>query len=217
MRRLILPALAFGLLGIVGCARESESAPAARAPEPLAAATPTPSKANGETGCCDDQPTPTAAKPVVHVAAKPNDAPVEIQLVKYKQLAEAVKAHKGKVVVVDVWATFCIPCMKEFPHLVELHQEHAKDGVVCMSVSVDDPEKKELALKFLTKTGATFQNFLLDEEAEVWQKNWKVNGVPIVFVFGKDGAQAAKFDADDPDKQFSYKDVKAKVAELLKK
>lgn len=218
MRRLILPAIAFGLLALVGCARETESAPAASSPAPVVAATPV-SKATGETGCCDDQPTPVAAKPVVVVAAKPNDTPVEIKLVKYDQLKEAVKAHKGKIVVVDVWGTFCIPCMKEFPHLVELHQQYGKDGVVCMSVSVDDPtpEKKAKALDFLTKKGATFQNFILDEESEVWQKNWKVNGVPIVFVFNRDGSQAVKFDADDPDKQFTYKDVKAKVEELLKK
>ena len=86
-------------------------------------------------------------------------------------------------------------------------------------MSVDDPtpEKKAKALAFLTKSGATFQNFLLDEDADVWQKSWKVNGVPLIFVFAKDGTQAARFDSDDPDKQYTYKDVKAKVAELLKK
>lgn len=215
MRRLILPSLAFGLLALVGCAREAESTPDAVQSETVTTTVET--HATGETRCCDDQPTPTAVGPVVHVAAKPADTPIQIQLVKYKELGDAVKAHKGKIVVVDVWGTFCIPCMKEFPHLVELHKELGKDGVVCMSVSVDDPEKKEQALKFLNKSGATFQNFLLDEDAEVWQKNWKVKGVPLIFVFAKDGTQAAKFDSDDPDKTYTYKDVRAKVAELLKK
>lgn len=213
MRRLLLPALALGLLAILGCARDADPTPATRDSQPVVSTTIEPKKAHGETGCCDDQPTP---KPVVHVAAKPNDAPVQIQVVKYDQLKDAVKAHKGKIVVVDVWATFCIPCMKEFPHLVELHQQHGKDGVVCMSVSVDDAEKKEQALKFLTAKGAAFPNYLLDEDAEVWQKNWKVKGVPVVFVFGKDGTQAAKFDSDG-DKEFTYKEVTAKVEELLKK
>src|SRR5262249_37812095 len=125
--------------------------------------------------------------------------------------------NKGKIIVVDVWATFCIPCMKEFPNLVEIHQQHAKDGVVCMSVSVDDSDNREKALKFLQAKGAAFPNFLLDEDASVWQEAWKSKGVPIVFVFNRDGTQAGKFDSDDPDKQFSYKDVKAKVDELLKK
>jgi thiol-disulfide isomerase/thioredoxin len=216
MRRILLPMIVVGLFAVAGCARE-EATPAVRT-EPVAAATPA-TKATGETGCCDDQPTPTAAKPVVVVAAKPNDAPITLQLVKYDQLKEAVKAPKGKIVVVDVWGTFCVPCMKEFPHLVELHQELGKD-VACISVSVDDPtpEKKAKALKFLTEKGATFQNFILDEESEVWQKNWKVNAVPVVFVFNRDGSQAAKFDSEDTDKPaFTYKDVKAKVMELLKK
>jgi thiol-disulfide isomerase/thioredoxin len=190
MRRTLL--IALGLLTIAGCGQE----PTQPKTDQVAAA----------------KPAEPPAKPVVSVSAKPNDTAADIQVVKYNQLIDAVHAHKGKIVVVDVWATFCIPCMKEFPHLVELHQEHAKDGVVCMSVSVDDPEKKAAALKFLQSKGATFQNFLLDEEAEVWQKKWESNGVPIVFVFGRDGTKAARF-VDEVD----YKDVKAKVEELLKK
>jgi thiol-disulfide isomerase/thioredoxin len=216
MRRILLPALAAGLLGILGCARESEPAPVAKN-EVVSTKIDT-KKATGETGCCDDQPTPVASKPEVSVSAKPVENPVQIQLIKYKQLGEAVKAHKGKIVVVDAWGTFCIPCMKEFPHLVELHQKYGKDKVVCISVSVDDPtpEKKARALDFLTKRGATFQNFLLDEEVEVWQKAWNVKGVPVVFVFDRNGDQAVMFNSDD-DKEFTYKDVTAKVEELLKK
>src|SRR5262249_40130685 len=63
----------------------------------------------------------------------------EIKLIKVKasELEKALAAHTGKVVVVDVWASFCVPCMKKFPHMIQLHKALAKEGLVCISLSVD--------------------------------------------------------------------------------
>jgi thiol-disulfide isomerase/thioredoxin len=73
---------------------------------------------------------------------------VEVEVVKYDGLGAKVRQHKGKVVVVDFWATWCQPCKKEFPHLVELSQKHAADGLVAVSVSVDNLDKQEAVRKF---------------------------------------------------------------------
>jgi thiol-disulfide isomerase/thioredoxin len=156
-----------------------------------------------------------AAGPARQSAAADADA-VTLKLVKYPEFIEAVKARRGKVVVIDVWATWCIPCMKEFPHLVELHKRYAKDGVACMSVNLDKAEHEAGALKFLRAKGAAFPNFLLDEKSEVWQEKWGLKGIPAVFVFGRDGKVAAKFHSDD-DSKFTYEDVEKKVQELLGK
>ena len=142
-------------------------------------------------------------------------AEISLTVVKMAQLTTALEDQKGKIVVADIWGTFCVPCKKEFPHLVELHRDLASAGVVCMSVTIDEKDKVEAALKFLREQGATFPNYLLDEDAAVWQEKWAINGVPAVFVFARDGKQAAKFDSD-ADKEFSYKDVRKKVEELLK-
>src|SRR5262245_4829769 len=93
-------------------------------------------------------------------AAEPD---ITVKKVSVKQLKEAVAAHKGKIVVIDMWGTFCAPCKAEFHNLVEIHQKHAKAGVVCMSVAID-PSPRKSALRFLQSKKATFQNFLLDEE-----------------------------------------------------
>src|SRR5262245_46769570 len=53
----------------------------------------------------------------------------------------AVRERKGSVVLVDFWATWCGPCVERFPHLVGLHQKYGDLGLVCVSVSVDDPEE----------------------------------------------------------------------------
>jgi thiol-disulfide isomerase/thioredoxin len=140
---------------------------------------------------------------------------VSIQLVKYSQLVSAIKSLAGKVIVVDVWADFCIPCKKEFPNLVQLHRRYAKDGLSCISVSVDEPQRKDAALKFLRAQHATFANYLLDEEPTVWQEKWDLKGVPAVFVFDRQGKLARKFDDDDPDHQFTYADVEKLAQKLL--
>jgi thiol-disulfide isomerase/thioredoxin len=150
--------------------------------------------------------------------ARAADAPpgVDLRVVKYDALTDAIKAQKGKVVVVDVWAEFCSPCKKEFPNLVALHQRYAKDGLVCISVTVDAPGRRDDALKFLTKTNATFANFLIDEKPDVWQDKWKLYGPPAVFVFGRDGRRAAKYDSNDPDQHYTYDDVEKLVKDLLR-
>lgn len=141
---------------------------------------------------------------------------VEIQVVKLSGLQKAVADQKGKIVVVDFWATFCIPCKEEFPNLVKLHADHGPKGVVCISVSVDDPEDKDAALKFLRKEKATFLNLLLDEAPEKYQKELNFASVPTVLVYGKDGKLVKKFNATKPEEAFTYKDIRKVVEELLK-
>jgi len=58
---------------------------------------------------------------------------VQLKIVKYGELTEAVRVQKGKVLVVDVWADFCIPCKEEFPNLVRLHKKYAEKGLSCFS------------------------------------------------------------------------------------
>jgi thiol-disulfide isomerase/thioredoxin len=147
-------------------------------------------------------------------------AEVALKTVNYQQLIEAVKAARGNVVVVDVWATYCVPCKREFPAFVKLHDKLGKDGVVCISVSVDEKDNREAALKYLKKQNATMANYWLDEKPEVWGAKWKVKAVPVVFVFDKDGKPARKFSNDiaDPKKPdgFTYEEVNKVVEELLK-
>src|SRR5262245_33375398 len=98
-----------------------------------------------------------------------------------------------------------------------MHERYAKDGLVCMSVSVDELDRKGAALKFLREKKATFPNFLLDEAVAKWSERWSINGPPAVLVYDRQGNLARKFDNNDPDKQFTYKDVEKLAKELLNK
>lgn len=150
---------------------------------------------------------------------------VSLNLKNWDETLGLVAEHKGKVVVLDLWSTSCDPCMVEFPHLVELHKQHG-DKLVCMSASCDyagiksqPPETyRERVLEFLTKQNATFQNVLLNVESDALFEKIELASIPAVYVFGKDGKVAKRFDNDNAKsgEDFTYaKDVVPFVEKLL--
>jgi hypothetical protein len=98
---------------------------------------------------------------------------------------------------------------------VQLHQQYAKDGLVCMSVSVDQPDNREEALKFLKGKKATFANYWLDEKLTFYQDKLEISGPPAVFVFDRQGKRVGKF-SDDSEKPYGPEDIEKLVKELLK-
>ena len=119
---------------------------------------------------------------------------VDVQVVKYDGLKEAVLKNRGKVVVVDFWATWCVPCVKNFPHVVEMQKKYAKDGLVVISVSIDElgdntPEqRKDKVLKRLQALQAKgTKNLILDESSELLKKKLRIESIPSVYVFNRQG------------------------------
>jgi thiol-disulfide isomerase/thioredoxin len=145
-------------------------------------------------------------------------AKVELQVVKYKDLGAAIRNLRGKVVVVDLWADWCLPCKQAFPHHVELHKRYAKDGLVCVSVALmlelDEIKSKEKVLGFLRDQNANFPNYFLEEEPGVWGDNFKINGPPAHFVFNRQG-KYVKFDHNDPNVNYDHSDIEKVVKEFL--
>src|SRR4030095_15059946 len=63
----------------------------------------------------------------------------------------AMSDLKGKIVLVDVWATWCAPCKAEIPHLKKLEEEFKGLDIVFVSVSVDKKEDREKWTRFVEK------------------------------------------------------------------
>ena len=148
--------------------------------------------------------------------AQQGNTAIRVEKIKYAELGQLVRSHKGKVVIVDFWADFCAPCKREFPNLVALHNQYKNDGLVAVSVALDDPADakiKDRIIAFLDKQKADgLTNLQLDEPVEVWQKKLDIDGPPCVYVFDRDGRIAGKW-SDKVD----YDKIKEKVAELMKK
>lgn len=86
---------------------------------------------------------------------------VKLEVIDEAAFGRVLRGHRGQVVLVDFWATWCPGCMELFPHTVQLHDRFARRGLTVISVSFDDPDEDRAgALEFLTGQGATFQNFI---------------------------------------------------------
>jgi thiol-disulfide isomerase/thioredoxin len=152
--------------------------------------------------------------PLIALIFIPAESPaVRLESVRYADLAAEVKALHGKVVLVDVWGSFCAPCKEKFPAVVALHGKYAGRGLAVISVSVDPPDDSDAraaARDFLVRQKAAFRNVILSDQAEVWQANWKIDGPPLLFLFDKRGRLAARWDG-----KFDPAEVEKKVAALL--
>ena len=95
---------------------------------------------------------------------------------------------RGKVVLVDVWATWCGPCKQEIPHLKELVKAYHGQNVVVMSISIDPPTDRSKWADFVKKEGLTGQQLFGGDgpKSEVARIH-KINAIPRFLLYGKDG------------------------------
>lgn len=94
--------------------------------------------------------------------------------------------YKGKVVLVDVWATWCGPCRGELPHLKKLEEEMEGTDVVFIGVSLDEEKNREKWKKFLIDEGLPGVQLFANGWSKI-TKDYKITGIPRFMVFGRDG------------------------------
>lgn len=106
-------------------------------------------------------------------------------------------SHKGQVLLVDFWATWCAPCLEELPRLVKLEAKYRARGLRLVPVSCDEPEDEAKALEFLNKAGVAFPGYLkrvADDEKFIVSVDPKWSGaLPALFLYDRSGRLVRSF------------------------
>lgn len=95
---------------------------------------------------------------------------------------------EGKVVVLDLWATWCPPCRQEIPFLVSLYEEFKDQGLVVVGVGLDQGGAPTL-IPYVDENGITYPILVGNREV---QAEYGVTGIPTTFLIGRNGRIAAK-------------------------
>lgn len=155
---------------------------------------------------------PVVGEPAVEVALTP---------VTFEKWQQELESMKGSIVVVDLWATWCAPCVERFPKMVEMSERYADRGVRFVSLSLDDRDDESTipqVTKFLQRNRATnMSNYLMDEIIPDAFEKLDLLGVPAVYVYDRDGQLARRLTGDDPNDQFTEEDVESTIEEMLAK
>ena len=90
--------------------------------------------------------------------------PVELKLIDEPGIRELLKNNSDKLRLINVWATWCGPCVTEFSDLMDIYHMYRGRDFEYISISADDPANKDKALKFLKKKMASCTNYLFDSD-----------------------------------------------------
>jgi len=127
-----------------------------------------------------------------------------------KALDKLIAGHKGQVVFVDCWATWCGPCVEGFPHTVSLAKKYRDQGLATIAVSFDQLDDQTKVRDFLAKQGADFENVLskydgVNQRAAV---DFDVEALPQYRLYDRRGKLREKWEGKSDE-------IEPKIEELL--
>ena len=120
---------------------------------------------------------------LAQAAVTPADAPT---------IKKAIAAQKGHVVLVNFWATWCGPCVAEFPAIVQISRRYKSQGLATFAVSADSVRDRQSKVEpFLTKQGAAFPVYLErssdpEDFINAFDPTWQ-GDLPRTFIYDRQG------------------------------
>ena len=178
--------LAIAGLAVTLADAATPAAAPARAPAPAPASAPATAAA-----------TATNARPTTNAESTDATRAPAAELLDAAGLRQRLAAQRGKIVVLNLWATWCVPCLREIPDLVAVAQELAPRGVTLLGLSMDEPSaldgqveqfRRKHCPQFHTALRATAD---MDSIVSVVDPAWN-EILPTTYLIGRDGQRAKK-------------------------
>ncbi|MCK4548205.1 MAG: TlpA family protein disulfide reductase [Candidatus Eisenbacteria sp.] len=208
---LLVSALAIGVFVFGACGKKTDSEPAEAAPVAEIARTPeaasgAPAGVEGEAGS-QSTPDAEAVESTPKAAAERRSDPkardfalVDVTSGKTVRLSD----YRGKVVLIDFWATWCRPCLMGIPHLIDLHKTYSKGKFTVLGISLD--QKGPAVVKRFVKQQAIPYPIIMADQATV-QAFGGVRSIPTAFLIDQDGYIVGRYEGYRH-KSFFEKEIK---------
>ena len=121
-----------------------------------------------------------------------------IKKITASELKAVLESNKGKVVILDLWATWCPPCRKEIPGFINLYNKYKGNGVEIIGIAFDE-NGSEVVPPFIKKMGINYPVYI--EGGDVAQA-YDLQAYPTTIIYGKDGKEANKHIGFVSEKEF---------------
>ena len=162
--------------------------------------------------CVDKKTSVTDVADVVEVDDK-SLAYEKVPMVTFDGLQPLLSKNNDSIYIVNFWATWCKPCIKEMPYFERINSDYAKDKVKVVFVSLDFPDKLESqVIPFLEKNNIQSQVVLLDDaDANSWipkvSKEWS-GAIPATIIYN---STTRKF----YERSFNYEELENELKTIL--
>ncbi len=103
----------------------------------------------------------------------------------------SLESLKGRVVLLDFWATWCVPCRKSMPELQTLHERYSARGLTVLGVSIDEKADAKVR-KFIADKGFTYPVAVDSPKQPAWQE-YRVKSIPAAWLIDRDGRIVAQW------------------------
>ena len=136
----------------------------------------------------------------------------EVTTIEGKTVSLSSLVGDGRPVVIEFWATWCAPCRKTLPHLIELQKKHGKDLVI-VGLTVEDPGKDtEKVKKYVGEQGVNFPIAFAPDELFQYMNSRRDIAVPKFFLFDAKGQLVSYIPRYSP---FTPRNVRSAVNKTL--
>ena len=130
------------------------------------------------------------------------------------RLKDILNKNKGKVVVINFWATWCEPCRDEFPELVRLYKNYRQKGMRLILLSVEEQEQSEQVTRFLEENKIDFVTYIRSEGdfeslVDLIDTDW-IGTLPTTFFINRQGKRVQSMVGDH-----NYADFARAIEPLL--
>jgi thiol-disulfide isomerase/thioredoxin len=166
-----------------------------------------PPRANGDSA--NSASAPRAQKPVPARDQQAIESASNVQITKLDGGAFKLSDFRGKVLVVDFWATYCPPCVRQVPQLAELRKKYRDKGLEIVGLTSDDETDQDKVVEFLKKAGADYMvgydnQWLSSAFLKGTENEDGTTPIPQLFVISRDGRVVEHMVGESPQRGIEY-------------